>query len=432
MFASNAIYIEDPYILDKLSSYVDDDMPYMYRYRFNRFDYSHNNKLSRLLMRKSASSLIEQSINDAKYAEIIDKISIVIPGTLTKKDTGFYYEEPNKTPLKVQNLATGAKMFSIVRNLLEKGEINFDTILILDEPEAHLHPEWQNVFAEIIVLLIKELNTTVLLTTHSPNFLMALEAYSKQYMLDNRTSFYMAKHNEETCTVNYECVNGRLSEIYSTFATPLIQVKKLRDLIDMITCERIKKYLDTKYPYIGTLASLSNNSKITSQENAYNFDEIKRKVYPECCSADALLIGKRINLIEFKTGFATPDITETDKIKKENLKLKIKAKASDSLRILDINIIGQIQIIDNDQLDSRIKKVYCAVIDVENNSVLGEDVLTDIIAQSGKISNSTSYKTLIENSLKVFQKETDQHEYLFYNQIFVFYDYEFDQKYLNL
>lgn len=196
----------------------------------------------------------------------------------------------------------------------------------------------------------------------------------------------------------------------------------------MITCERIKKYLDTKYPYIGTLASLSNNSKITSQENAYNFDEIKRKVYPECCSADALLIGKRINLIEFKTGFATPDITETDKIKKENLKLKIKAKASDSLRILDINIIGQIQIIDHDQLDSRIKKVYCAVIDVENNSVLGEDVLTDIIAQSGKISNSTSYKTLIENSLKVFQKETDQHEYLFYNQIFVFYDYEFDQK----
>lgn len=230
LFASNAIYIEDPYILDKLSSYVDDDMPYMYRYRFNRFDYSHNNKLSRLLMRKSASSLIEQSINDAKYAEIIDKISIVIPGTLTKKDTGFYYEEPNKTPLKVQNLATGAKMFSIVRNLLEKGEINFDTILILDEPEAHLHPEWQNVFAEIIVLLIKELNTTVLLTTHSPNFLMALEAYSKQYMLDNRTSFYMAKHNEETCTVNYECVNGRLSEIYSTFATPLIQVKKIKGL----------------------------------------------------------------------------------------------------------------------------------------------------------------------------------------------------------
>ena len=227
LFVSNAIYIEDPYILDKLSSY-DDEMAFIYGFRFNRFDYSHNSKLIRLLTRKSASSVIEQSINETKYEEIIEKINRVIPGILSKKDSGFYYEEPNKTPLKVQNLATGAKMFSIVRNLLEKGEINFDTILILDEPEAHLHPEWQNVFAEIIVLLIKELNTTVLLTTHSPNFLMALEAYSKQYTLNSRTSFYMAKHDNERYTVEYECVNERLSEIYSTFASPLIQVKKIK------------------------------------------------------------------------------------------------------------------------------------------------------------------------------------------------------------
>ena len=148
---------------------------------------------------------------------------------MTKKDTGFYYEEQDKVPLKVQNLATGAKMFSIIRDLMEKGEINFDTVLILDEPEAHLHPEWQNIFAEIIVLMIKELNTTVLLTTHSPNFLMALEAYSKQYMLSDKTSFYIAKHNNDNYMVNYECVNNRLSEIYSTFAEPLIKMKKIKD-----------------------------------------------------------------------------------------------------------------------------------------------------------------------------------------------------------
>lgn len=228
LFANNAIYIEDPYILDKLSVY-DDEFPGLYRYQFNRFDYSHNSKLSRLLMKKSATSLIERSINEAKYNQIIEKINEVIPGVITKKENGFYYEESNKTPLKVQNLATGAKMFSIIRNLIEKGEVNFDTVLILDEPEAHLHPEWQNIFAEIIVLLIKELNTTVLLTTHSPTFLMALEAYSKQYQLGGRASFYMAKHDESDYTVNYENVNGRVSEIYSTFAMPLIQSKKLKD-----------------------------------------------------------------------------------------------------------------------------------------------------------------------------------------------------------
>lgn len=231
LFVSNAIYIEDPYILDKLSVYDDDEFLSMYRYQIgiNRFDYSHNSKLNRLLMKKSATSLIERSINEAKYNQIIKKINEVIPGTITKKENGFYYEEPNKMPLKVQNLATGAKMFSIIRNLIEKGEVNFDTVLILDEPEAHLHPEWQNIFAEIIVLLIKELNTTVLLTTHSPTFLMALEAYSKRYQLRERAAFYISKHNENNYTVNYENVSGRVSEIYSTFAIPLIQSKKLKD-----------------------------------------------------------------------------------------------------------------------------------------------------------------------------------------------------------
>lgn len=229
LFANNAIYIEDPYILDKLSVHDDYISMYSYQIGINRFDYSHNSKLSRLLMKKSATSLIERSINEAKYDQIIKKISEVIPGTITKKENEFYYEEPNKMPLKVQNLATGAKMFSIIRNLIEKGEVNFDTVLILDEPEAHLHPEWQNIFAEIIVLLIKELNTTVLLTTHSPTFLMALEAYSKRYQLRERASFYISKHNENNYTVNYENVSGRISEIYSTFAIPLIQSKKLKD-----------------------------------------------------------------------------------------------------------------------------------------------------------------------------------------------------------
>lgn len=196
----------------------------------------------------------------------------------------------------------------------------------------------------------------------------------------------------------------------------------------MITCKRLKEYLDSNYPYSDTLANLSNNSNITSQESAYDFDKIKSKIYPTCCSADALLLKKRLNLIEFKTGFSTSDSTISDKIKKENLMLKIRQKASDSLRILDICIIGKIEKKDDDRLDGRIKKVYCAVIDSESCPVLGEEMYADIISQAGNVCNPTSYKKLIENSLKVYQKETDCHEKLFYYETHVLYDYEFDNK----
>ena len=108
--------------------------------------------------------------------------------------------------------------------------------------------------------------------------------------------------------------------------------------------------------------------------------------------------------------------------------LKIKQKASDSLRILDICIIEKIEKTDNDQLDGRIKKIYCAVIDSASCPVLGEEMYADIIAQAGNVYDPTSYKKLIENSLKVYQKETDCHEKLFYYETYVLYDYEFDNK----
>lgn len=226
LFVNNAIYIEDPYSLDKIAA--GDEFPYFFRIN-KSMDYSHSAKLKRLLLKKETTSLIEKSLNKEKYIDLIKKISDIIPGVLTLRETGMFYEEPEKEPLKVQNLATGSKMFSIIKNLLEKGEITFDTILILDEPESHLHPEWQNIFAEIIVLLVKELDSKVLLTTHSPNFLMALEAYSKQYEMVDKTNYYMAKHLDNDYLVDYINVNDRLSEIYSSFAYPLIQVKKLKD-----------------------------------------------------------------------------------------------------------------------------------------------------------------------------------------------------------
>lgn len=55
----------------------------------------------------------------------------------------------------------------------------------MDEPETHLHPKWQNLFAEIMLLLVKELGCHVLLTTHSPNFMLALEANMRKYDYTN-------------------------------------------------------------------------------------------------------------------------------------------------------------------------------------------------------------------------------------------------------
>lgn len=67
------------------------------------------------------------------------------------------------------------KSFVIIKMLLENGSISPRDVLILDEPEIHLHPQWQIAYAELIVLVQKYFDLTVIITTHSPYFLDAVD-----------------------------------------------------------------------------------------------------------------------------------------------------------------------------------------------------------------------------------------------------------------
>ena len=97
--------------------------------------------------------------------------------------------------------------------------------IILDEPEIHLHPEWQLKFAEIIVLIQKEFNTNILLNTHSPYFLNAIEVYSQKYELSNKCKFYLADENDGVTFVTD--VTADTEKIYAKLAKPLQELENI-------------------------------------------------------------------------------------------------------------------------------------------------------------------------------------------------------------
>lgn len=188
---------------------------------------SHNIKLKFVLRSRKSLSVFEQTVLSDSLAEINEQFDRVIPGTFEFTSEGNYYVK-NGAKLKLSNLATGSKMFSIMKILLDKGEIDNTTMLILDEPEAHLHPMWQNAFAEIIVLLVKKLGVNILLTTHSPNFMLALDAYMRKYDVAEITNFYQTDVLEDSF-VHYNCVNNDMGIIYQDFLQYLSEVKMLRN-----------------------------------------------------------------------------------------------------------------------------------------------------------------------------------------------------------
>ncbi len=156
-------------------------------------------------------------------------INETIPGVIRLKEqkTGFEYVHEHYS-LHLSNLATGTKLFAIMKTLIDKGAIDDNTILILDEPESHLHPEWQNIFAELLILLVKDVNCRILLTTHSPNFLLAIEAFMYKHSIVDKCNFYKTQFNNDNETVDYVLTNNT-NEIYGDFVKFLSQVKQIRN-----------------------------------------------------------------------------------------------------------------------------------------------------------------------------------------------------------
>ena len=65
------------------------------------------------------------------------------------------------------------------------------------------------------MLLINEIGCHVLLTTHSQNFMLAIDAMTRKYKIRKISNFYQAKKNGDRVT--FENVNDNLKLIYANF-----------------------------------------------------------------------------------------------------------------------------------------------------------------------------------------------------------------------
>lgn len=215
------IYMDDPFVLDELSEF---------QWNFFSNEYAHRQDLLRKLARDKkvdGFSVVDELVVQKKLERIFEKMQEVCDGNITSDDgKNFVYETTKLNGnLEMMNLSTGLKSFVIIKRLLENGNIDENGTIILDEPEIHLHPEWQLKFAEIIVLMQKEFNTNILLNTHSPYFLNAIEVYSRKYDLGNKCKFYLADENNGITFVMD--VTTDTEKIYAKLAKPLQELENI-------------------------------------------------------------------------------------------------------------------------------------------------------------------------------------------------------------
>lgn len=217
---TEVVYIDDPFVLDDLSVF--------YR-RMPGASSDHRDHLrKKLFWPDSEANVFDEIIVKDKLNSIYEKISSVCSGDFirSKRSVLGYQRKGSDKVLNVRNLSTGLKTFVILKMLLTSGVIEHNGTIILDEPEIHLHPEWQLLFAELIVLIQKEFSVHVLLNTHSPYFLNAIEVYTVKYGVDDKCKYYLAFSQDDISSI--EDVTDNIEAIYSKLARPLQDLENER------------------------------------------------------------------------------------------------------------------------------------------------------------------------------------------------------------
>ena len=145
-------------------------------------------------------------------------------------NNNFGYKKDNSDEvLDIKNTSTGLKTFIILKTLLQNGNLEENGTIILDEPEIHLHPEWQLALAELIILIQKEFGMHILLNTHSPYFLRAVEVYSAKYDIADKCKYYLSENEEDKFII--KDVTTYTDKIYKKLAQPLetLQIERYQN-----------------------------------------------------------------------------------------------------------------------------------------------------------------------------------------------------------
>jgi len=223
---SQSFYIDDPFILNFNRHTIPHESPKRY------IRYSHEQQLIRELYRATFFNN-KNYFSQALHEETVNNIfSTVIKGEIKlgfgDSDEGFkYYQDEITQPLSMDNVSTGIKSFSILQLLMKGGHLNDCEFLILDEPEIHLHPEWQLKYAELIVLLTIHYPIRVLLTSHSPYFVEAIELYSQLHEIDKGVRFYKTEPDGKMSKIID--VTNCIDKLYEDMAKPFRKLEELED-----------------------------------------------------------------------------------------------------------------------------------------------------------------------------------------------------------
>lgn len=158
------------------------------------------------------------------YQQQLNEIKELIEGdfTVDKKSRQLHFRR-NGISIPAVSVASGIKSFGVLLRLLQTDSISTSKMLVLDEPEIHLHPEWQINFCKFIVELVSE-GIPIVVSSHSPYFIQGLRYFAAAKGIEKEVTYYMAEQNTDTGLSTFNDVTNDLNKVFTLLAAPLREI----------------------------------------------------------------------------------------------------------------------------------------------------------------------------------------------------------------
>lgn len=198
-YIQNVVYIDSPMIVGS------DDF-------YNEVEYWKDlHKLLSLPRQRSYSKTIFHELRDQ-----------IMHGEGSAEDDSFFnafrYNRDDGQSFPLFESATGIKSFSVLQMLLRNGVINKNTLLIIDEPEAHLHPQWIVEYARIVVQMHKAIGTKFFIASHSTDFVSAIRYIAAKQKQLKSLNYYLGKEvRDKKYMFDYQHLGIDIEPIFASF-----------------------------------------------------------------------------------------------------------------------------------------------------------------------------------------------------------------------
>lgn len=204
------VYLETQNILDSMSRRVNRGMTSNLREMLLRERNLNKDEIIYEQYQETESNLnmLEDIFQEVMHGKLISELGILK-----------YKEEHMDDTIQIKNVASGMKIFLLLYRLIENGSLKENSWILIDEPESNLHPDWHLKLAEILILLKIKMNIRIILSSHSPYFMRALEVKMADYGILGCGTFYlMVERNQGFAAKD---VTAHTEEIYRQLYQPL-------------------------------------------------------------------------------------------------------------------------------------------------------------------------------------------------------------------